>query len=104
MGDLKKQGEIIEETSAGEEFTFGKLSEDNERFQTEYKGNGKKATFSNSTLKECVIVENKDVSVLAKWHPPESHLMERFMNHVFFDGLVKTIGHELYMVWPKNLI
>ena len=57
----------------------------------------------NSTINSSVLVENKEVLVLSKCPPPEFHIMEGFVNHTFFDGLVKLIGYESAMRWPKKL-
>ena len=102
LGDMRKQVPMIGDKEVVNELTFGKLHEDHERFQKEYKGNGKKAKLANSTVKESILLESIEASVLAKCPPPEFHLMEGFVNHVFFQGLVKVIGYETAMAWPKK--
>ena len=68
----------------------------------------KKAKECHSTIYFPLFVEeNNDeydhVYVLEKCVPPELHLLQGFVNHLFWNGIVKVVGLEKALLWPKKL-
>lgn len=47
--------------------------------------------------------ENFDILVLEKCVIPELHIMQDFVNHLFWKSLVNFIGREKALIWPKKL-
>ena len=86
-----------------EERTFGNLQESHTKFVNEYASNKKKAKFCNSTINAPHFDETSEVRVLDKCPPEELHMMQGFVNHTFFKGLVEVIGEEKALNFPKSL-
>ncbi|CAH1106663.1 unnamed protein product [Psylliodes chrysocephalus] len=82
--------------------TFGSLKADYEKYCLV----GRKKKFSKdsySTVNPPLISEEDRISVLQKCIIPELHILQGFVNHVFWQGLVKLIGEEKALLWPKKL-
>lgn len=82
--------------------TYGHLKKDFEK----YKLAGKrkiKARMCHSTVNPSLIKESDEIYILEKCIVPELHLMQGFVNHLFWDGLVKLVGREKALIWPKKL-
>lgn len=82
--------------------TYGDLKKDFEK----YCSIGKQKVHSrmcNSTINSSLIQENDDVYVLEKCVVPELHLLQGFVNHLFWDGLVKLVGKDKALLWPQKL-
>lgn len=47
--------------------------------------------------------ENDDVFVLEKCVIPELHVLQGFVNHLFWKGLVPLLGREKALLWPQKL-
>ena len=77
------------------------LEKDYRIFNSEYNGNLKKAKFVNSTIHKNLLDEDPQCLILAKCPPSELHILQGFVNHVFFDGLVNVIGYEKALNFPK---
>ena len=83
--------------------TFGKLEQDHTRFLEDFNGKKSKAMFANSTVNQSIIEEDSEIETLSRSPLEELHCLTGFVNHTFFDGLVKLIGRELAMKWPLSL-
>lgn len=58
---------------------------------------------TNSTINRPLFEESDEMSVLEKCVIPELHVMQGFVNHLFWDGLVPLVGREKALLWPKKL-
>ena len=47
--------------------------------------------------------EDDNVFVIEKCIPPELHMLQGFVNHLFWDGIVPLLGKEKALLWPKTL-
>ena len=47
--------------------------------------------------------EHDDMYVIEKCVPPELHLLQGFVNHLFWNGIVKIVGLGKALLWPKKL-
>ncbi|CAB0039995.1 unnamed protein product [Trichogramma brassicae] len=47
--------------------------------------------------------EDDDLYVIEKCVLPELHLLQGFVNHLFWKGLVPEVGREKALLWPKKL-
>ena len=47
--------------------------------------------------------ENDDVYVVEKCVIPELHILQDFVNHIFWNGMVALLGNEKALLWPKKL-
>ena len=84
-----------------EEITFGHLKANCAHFRNSLYSDHAKARYSYSTVAESLIEEDDEIKILQKCPIPEFHEMEGFVNHTFFNGLVKVIGLESAMLFPK---
>ncbi|CAH1109213.1 unnamed protein product [Psylliodes chrysocephalus] len=82
--------------------TYGHLKDDHSRFCADGK-NKKLARYSNSTVNPPLFREKDDFTMLEKCPPPELHLLQGFVNHLFWSGLVPILGKERALLWPKKL-
>lgn len=82
--------------------TYGDLKEDYQRFCALGK-NIKQAKESHSTVNLPIFNENDDTYVLEKCIIPELHILQGFVNHVFWDGLVPLLGRNTALLWPEKL-
>lgn len=84
--------------------TYGDLVKDSEKFYS--LGNDKKvAKECHSTVNSPLFVENPEVYVIQKCVIPELHIMQGYVNHLFWDknGLVDIVGREKALLWPHKL-
>lgn len=63
----------------------------------------KKSKECHSTVNEPLFNEEDDVCVIEKCVIPELHILQGFVNHLFWNGLVPLLGRERALVWPKKL-
>ena len=71
--------------------TYGDLRKDYQHFYN----NGqikKNANKSRSTINPPLFDEADNVFVIEKCVPPELHILQGFVNHLFWDGLVPLLG------------
>lgn len=82
--------------------TYGNLEKDYKKYVND--GNLKKNAINcHSTVNKPIFQENNDVKVIEKCVVPELHLLEGFVNHLFWKGLVPLVGRETALTWPKKL-
>lgn len=82
--------------------TFGDLRKDYEKYCT--MGNNKKfAKQCHSTINFPLLDESDETLVIEKCVPPQLHLHQGFVNHLFWSGLVPLLGEEKALLWPKKL-
>lgn len=82
--------------------TYGELRNNYDKFSS--LGNNKKfAKECGSTINRPLFEEADHTRVLDKCVLPELHLMQGFVNHLFFNGLVKLLGKDTAFLWPKKL-
>ena len=86
-----------------EALTFGHLIKDLNKFEQVHKGNKSEATFCGSMINPSPLKENDAIRVLDKCPPDELHLLEGFVNHSFFKGIVPILGYNPATKWPTNL-
>lgn len=67
------------------------------------KKNKKQAASCHSTVNKPLFDENPDVKVLEKCVVPELHVMQGFVNHLFWNSLVHLVGREKVFIWLKKL-
>ena len=98
--------EQLSSSSCKEEFeslkTFGDLKKDYQEFRNLGK-NFKLAKTCHSTVNQPLFEENDEMYVLEKCVIPELHILQGFVNHVFWKGLVPLLGREIALLWPKSL-
>lgn len=81
---------------------FGDLKKDYFNFCSSVK-NIKLAKNSHRTINPPLFEESDDLYVLEKCILLELHILQGFVNHLFWDGLVPLLGRDKHLVWPKNL-
>lgn len=86
-----------------EERSFGMLQHDASRLESDYGSDRKKAKLCNSTVETPLFQEDPEVKVIDKCPLEELHCMMGFVNHTFFDGLVKVLGREKALQFPKSI-
>ena len=71
----------------------------------------KQVKHCHSTVHHPLVIEEENdedyaMYVLQKSVPPELHLFQGFVNHLFWDGIVKIdgIGKENAFLWPNKLV
>lgn len=87
--------------------TFKHLKED----YTKYKSSGKdkkNAPQCHSVVNHPLFVKEDDdeddnIHVIEKCILPELHLLQGFVNHLFWNGIVPLVGREKALLWPKKL-
>lgn len=82
--------------------SYGDLKSDFENFM-KFGGNKKNTKYFHSKVKLPLLKEEDHVLVIEKCIVPELHLLQGFVNHLFWDGLVPLVGREKALVWPKKL-
>lgn len=82
--------------------TFKNLNDDFQKFCEKNKSKAK-AKECNSTINAPLFEEADDLYVIQKCIIPELHILQGFVNHLFWDGLVKLVGLEKALIWPTNL-
>lgn len=81
---------------------YGDLKQDYEKYCS--LGSRKKnSKICHSTVNKSLIEEENDINILAKCVLPELHLLQGFVNHVFWNGIVNLVGEERALIWPKKL-
>ena len=81
--------------------TYGDLKNDFNKYCSLGKDK-KKAKDCHSTINQPLFDENDDVYVLEKCVIPELHILQGFVNHLFWDGLVPLLGKDQALIWPKK--
>lgn len=82
--------------------TYGGLKESYHKFCS--LGKDKKISkkcHSNITL--ALFNEEDSVYVIEKCLIPELHILEEFVNHLFWTGIVSVFGRDKALMWPKKL-
>lgn len=110
LSDLKSQKGSIKGTKSSKFLnatkdglkTFGDLKRCYRDFCS-FKKDKKQAKICNSTVNESLILESDECYVLNKCIIPELHILQGFVNHLFWDGLVPLVGRESALVWPKKI-
>ncbi|XP_043469388.1 uncharacterized protein LOC122503046 [Leptopilina heterotoma] len=83
--------------------TYGDIRKDYETF-VKLKKNKKKAPESYSNINEPLFYDEEDDKfVVDKCVVPELHLLQGFVNHLFFDGLVPLLTSKVAFLWPEKL-
>ena len=82
--------------------TYGDLRDNNNKFKI-YGNDKKYAKECRSCINPPLFDEDNKVCVFEKCVPPELHLLQGFVNHLFWDGLVPLLGRENALLWPKKL-
>ena len=102
LGDLKEcQNEKYDNESMHLK-TYGNLRNNYKKYQD--LGSKKKfAKECGSTINPPVFDESDDLPIIQKCIVPELHILQGFVNHLFWDGLVPLIGEKTALLWPKNL-
>ena len=65
--------------------------------------NKKEAKLFNSTVNAPLFKEDSDHLIIDKCPIPELHILQGFVNHLFWNGLVKLLGRDKALIWPKKL-
>lgn len=82
--------------------TYGNLRTDYEKYcLTGY--DKKKSKECHSTINLPLFDESDDTCVLQKCVIPELHVLQGFVNHLFWKGLVPLLGKDKALIWPKKL-
>ncbi|CAH0550706.1 unnamed protein product [Brassicogethes aeneus] len=63
----------------------------------------KRGNESFSTINKAIFKEEDDVKIFKKCIIPELYLLQRFINHLFFKGLLPLLGKENALKCPKQL-
>ena len=63
----------------------------------------KNAKYCFNVTNPPIFEEEDETEVLQKCITPELHILQGFVNHLFFNGLVPLLGKENAYVWPKKL-
>lgn len=82
--------------------TYGDLRADYEKYCV----GGKKKKYApacRSTVNLPLFREENEMTVLQKCVIPELHILQGFVNHLFWDGLVSLLGEEKALLWPKKV-
>lgn len=82
--------------------TFGDLKKDYAKFCVTGK-NKKYAPECRSTVNLPLFNEHDEITVLEKAIVPELHIIQGFVNRLFWEGLVPLLGEEKALLWPKKL-
>lgn len=81
---------------------YGNLRSDYNNFCSLGK-NKKNASKCHSTINSPLFEENDEVCVLEKCVIPELHILQGYVNHLFWNGLVPLVGRDKALIWPKKL-
>ena len=63
----------------------------------------KNAKYCHRTINPPLFNEDDTTCVIDKCIVPELHILQGFVNHVFWDGLVHLVGRKEVLIWPKDL-
>jgi len=72
--------------------TYGDIKENFNAFSSIYEKNIKNAKHCFSTVNKPLVDEKYDMPVIQKCFLPELHLLQGFVNHLFWKGLVPLLG------------
>ena len=50
-----------------------------------------------------LFIEDDNTLAIEKYMPPELHILQGFVNHLFWNGFVPLLGREKALLWPKKL-
>lgn len=82
--------------------TYKNLRDDYNKFCDKGK-NKKLGKECHSTINLPLFSEDDDTYVLEKCIIPELHILQGFVNHLFWKGLVSLVGKEKALLWPQKL-
>lgn len=82
--------------------TFGDLKEDHENY-LKLGDKKKSAKDCHSTVNLPLFDEEDDTYVIEKCPIPELHVMQGFVNTLFWSGIVNCVGREKALIWPQKL-
>lgn len=102
LGDLRNRENFEKDNDKNRLKTYGDLMDDYESFCKTNK-NMKLAKDCHSTINAPIFQEDRSAAVLHKCIIPELHIMQGFVNHFFWDGLVPLLGREKALIWPEKL-
>ena len=99
------ESDELEVANATKLKTFGDLRRDFDRYQLlRNQGEEKECSrMCHSTINPPIFDEKDDVCVLEKCVIPELHVLQGFVNHLFWQGLVSLLGLEKALLWPHKL-
>lgn len=87
--------------------TYGDLKKNYEQFYTynSCMGENKKkhSQQCHSTIHHPLLIENDSTFILQKCIVLELHVLQGFVNHLFWNGLIPLVGREQASIWPKKL-
>jgi hypothetical protein len=82
--------------------TYGDLRKSHAKFCS-LGSNKKFAKDCESTINPPLFAEQDDVYVAEKCVIPELHILQGYVNHLFWNGLVPLLGRDRALLWPKKL-
>lgn len=82
--------------------TYGHLKKDYDKFCS-LGAKKKLAKKCHSTVNPPLFIEDDDVCVIQKCVIPELHILQGFVNHLFWNGLVNLLGKEKALLWPSKM-
>ena len=83
--------------------TIESLKASNKSFMDDFDVIWKSAHNANKVVNAPLIEDLGHISVLERSPPEELHLLQGFVNHTFFKGLVPLVGREIALRWPMKL-
>lgn len=102
LGDLRKKTDYFTNDDVSTSKTYKNLRDDYEKFCS-LNNIKSKAPECDSTANQPIFEEADDICVSEKCPVPQLHLMQGFVNHLFWNGLVPLVGEERALIWPKKL-
>lgn len=82
--------------------TYGDLRSSYEKFCS-LGSNKKLAKLCHSTINPPLFDEDDNLTVIEKCVIPELHILQGLVNHLFWNGLVKIMGRDRALMWPKKV-
>lgn len=82
--------------------TYGDLRESYEKYSS-FGENKKHANECHSTVNLPLFNDEDNVYIIEKCIVPELHILQGFVNTMFWNGIVPLLGRENAFVWPKKL-
>lgn len=82
--------------------TYGDLKQTYNRIK-QYGEDKKYAKECQSCIHQPLFEEEDNIYVIEKSVPPELHLLQGFVNHLFWDGIVPLLGRENVLIWGKKI-
>ena len=96
------QPDNLDEIEGSRLKTYGYLKKDYEKYVATGR-NKKHAPQCRNTVNLPLFMEEDEVSILEKCPIPELHILQGFVNHIFWTGLVPLLGEETALIWPKKI-